>query len=149
MAVARASCLNDDMTKLGKTFRISMALAALTLAGCSAPETVAVSPAAVSTSVPASIKPAVETKSISEQIDDVYVSMLQEDNPGLAVAEPEDMIAIGKAFCTMYDGGATSSDINNYILTAAGPGYTLKELISMHGGAVGAYCQEHLDKLGE
>ncbi len=126
-----------------------MALAALTLSGCTAPETVTVSPALASTTAPATTKPAIETKPMSEQIDDVYVSMLLEENPGLAVAEPEDLIAIGKSFCTMYDGGATSSDVNSFILTAAGPGYTLKELVSMHGGAVGAYCQEHLDKLGE
>lgn len=148
MAVVRASCLNDDMSKLGNTFMISMALASLTLAGCTAPATVAVTPAPVPTTAPVTSAATVETKSRAEQIDDIYVDSLQEDHPGLTVAEPADLIDIGKGFCTMYDGGATSSDVNSYILTAAGIAYTVKELISMHGGAVGAYCPEHMDKLG-
>lgn len=125
-----------------------MALAALMLAGCTAPAIVAESSAPVPTAAPPTIAPAVETKPRSEQIDDIYVDSLQEDHPGLTVAEPADLIDIGKGFCTMYDGGATSSDVNSYILTASGFAYTVKELVSMHGGAVGAYCPEHLDKLG-
>ena len=136
------------MTKLGNTFRISLAVAALMMAGCSAPTAESSTPAPTTSAAPATSSPAAETKTREEQVDDTYVNTLQEDNPGLTVAQPADLISIGKGFCTMYDGGATSSDVNSYILTAAGLAYTVKELISMHGGAVGAYCPEHIDKLG-
>jgi hypothetical protein len=48
----------------------------------------------------------------------------------------------------MYNGGATSSDVNAYILKGAGWAYTVPQLLAMHGSALGAFCPEHIDKLG-
>lgn len=118
------------------------------MAGCSAPTAESSTPAPTTSAAPATSSPSAETKTREEQVDDIYVNTLQENNPGLTVAQPADLISIGKGFCTTYDGGATSSDVKSYILTAAGLAYTVKEPISMHGGAVGAYCPEHIDKLG-
>jgi hypothetical protein len=59
------------------------------------------------------------------------------------------MITIGQGFCKMYDGGATGTDVNNYILKAAGWAYTVPQLVSMHGAAVGAFCSQYIDEMGK
>lgn len=59
----------------------------------------------------------------------------------------ESLLTIGRGFCEMYDGGAESSDINEFILNGMGFAYTLKQLTSVHGYAVGALCPEHIGKL--
>jgi hypothetical protein len=58
------------------------------------------------------------------------------------------MITIGQGFCKMYDGGAKGSDVNSYILSAAGVAYTVPQLVAMHGSAVGAFCPQYSDKVG-
>lgn len=58
------------------------------------------------------------------------------------------LITIGEGVCTFYDNGATSTDVNDFLLTAAGVTYTVAEFAAMHGAAVGAFCPEHLGKLG-
>ena len=49
--------------------------------------------------------------------------------------------------CTFYDNGAISSEVNNFLLTAAGVTYTAAEFAAMHGAAVAAFCPEHMSKL--
>jgi len=83
-----------------------------------------------------------------DQIEAIYLAGAREDQPGLASAEDDGMITIGRGFCKMYDGGATTKDVTNYILKAAGWAYTVPQLTSMLGAAVGALCPQHIDKLG-
>ncbi|MBT2538678.1 DUF732 domain-containing protein [Arthrobacter sp. ISL-69] len=135
-----------------------LALSALVLTGCSAatsnPEAAPtatagnVSPSAAS-KAPTAAAAATKTPSREEQIKKIYLDGIYESEPALRSAGAgEDLVAIGQGFCDMYDGGAKGSDINNYILTAAGWAYTVKQLVAVHGAAVGAYCPEHIEKMG-
>lgn len=78
----------------------------------------------------------------------IYLEKIREAQPALEATPDEDLITIGEGFCKMYDGGAVGADINDYILTAAGVAYTVQQLVSMHGAAVGAFCPKHIDKMG-
>ena len=80
--------------------------------------------------------------------DAVFIGQITKAHPGLQYEDAEGMITIGKSFCTMYDNGATTSRINEFILGVAGVAYTMPQLVAMHGTGVGAFCPEHLSKLG-
>ncbi|MFK0072695.1 DUF732 domain-containing protein [Arthrobacter woluwensis] len=124
----------------------------LVLVGCSAPAvesapTVTVAGPTVTVAAE-SPSPAVTAKARAEQIDDIYLSTLRKEQPALKAADGADLISIGKGFCDFYDHGATGSDINSYILKAAGWGYTVPQLVAVHGAAVGAYCPKYISKMG-
>lgn len=90
-----------------------------------------------------------KTATRDEQIKEIYLESIYKSEPGLrAAGAGDDLVSIGQGFCDMYDGGAKGSDINDYILTAAGWAYTVKQLVAVHGSAVGAYCPEHIEKMG-
>lgn len=134
--------------------------AVLVLSGCATeqdqPATEASPTPTATTASPKSstTKPAPKTTkaepaiSRDDQIEQVYLGSVREEYPELQFSEDDDLVAIGEGFCQFYDGGAKSSDVNDFILTATGVEYTLNELIVMHGAAVGAFCPEHMDKLG-
>ena len=83
-----------------------------------------------------------------EQIKEIYLEAIYKSEPALrAAGAGDDLVSIGQGFCDMYDGGAKGSDINNYILTAAGWAYTVKQLVAVHGAAVGAYCPKYIDRM--
>lgn len=84
----------------------------------------------------------------SAAVDDVFIDQITGAQPTLNYKDIEGMITIGKSFCTMYDNGATSSRINEFILGVAGVAYTVPELVAMHGAGVGAFCPEHVGKVG-
>lgn len=83
-----------------------------------------------------------------DQINAIYLKGIRSDQPALSTAADADLISIGKGLCKLYDGGAKGSDVNHYILTAAGWAYTVPQLESMHGAAVGAFCPQYIDKMG-
>jgi hypothetical protein len=83
-----------------------------------------------------------------DQIRDIYLDNILDEQPGLEDVPGEDLVTMGQGFCQMYDGGAVGADVNEYILTAAGVAFTVHELVAVHGAAVGAFCPEHLDKMG-
>lgn len=130
-----------------------LALPALLLTGCGSgpataePATSPATTAAVESPTPTpSAEPALSRE---EQVKEIYLESIYEANPGLRGAGAgDDLVSIGQGFCQMYDGGAMGSDINDYILTAAGWAYTVPQLTAVHGAAVGAYCPEHEDKMG-
>ncbi|MCW3768898.1 DUF732 domain-containing protein [Paenarthrobacter sp. PAE-2] len=132
-------------------------LAVLALSGCSGASTQSseFSTAPPAATVTATSKPstssAAATKKAStreEMVRDIYLEAIYESEPALKSAGAgEDLVSIGQGFCDMYDGGAVGTDINNYILTAAGWAYTVPQLVAVHGAAVGAYCPQHEDKM--
>lgn len=142
---------------------VLLAVPALLLTGCSSAaegSQPSVSAAAVTTqSATATASPtpkATATASASasattrdQQVNKIYLESLYKSDAALRSADGADLISIGKSFCDMYDGGAKGSDINNYILTAAGWAYTVKQLVAVHGSAVGAFCPEHIEKMGQ
>ncbi|WP_298590287.1 DUF732 domain-containing protein [uncultured Kocuria sp.] len=134
--------------------------AVLVLSGCAAeqeqPATEASpTPTATTASLKSSTtKPAPKTTkaepalSRDEQIEQVFLGSVRDEYPELQFSEDGDLVSVGEGLCQLYDGGAKTSDVNDFILTAAGVEYTLNELVAMHGAAVGAFCPEHIDKLG-
>ncbi|MDP9999071.1 DUF732 domain-containing protein [Pseudarthrobacter sulfonivorans] len=136
-----------------------LALPALLLTGCAsgpaaaepAPSAAAVTPMASPSVTPTRTPTPTVTKAATreEQVKKIYLEGIYEAEPALrAAGAGEDLMSIGQGFCDMYDGGAKGSDINNYILTAAGWAYTVNQLVAVHGSAVGAYCPEHVEKMG-
>ncbi|WP_160664085.1 DUF732 domain-containing protein [Pseudarthrobacter sp. ATCC 49987] len=83
-----------------------------------------------------------------DQINAIYLKGIRSDQPALGVAADADLISIGQGLCKLYEGGAKGTDVNHYILTAAGWAYTVPQLVSMHGAAVGAFCPQYIDKMG-
>jgi PBP1b-binding outer membrane lipoprotein LpoB len=134
-----------------KKILVPVTLAALVLAGCSSTASVSAQQKTTSTPSPSTMSaspsptPSATTAAPSraEQIQEVFLESVRNAQPGLTSAADEDLVAIGKGFCEMYDGGAVGSDINNYILKAAGVAYTAQQLVAVHGAAVGAFCPEH------
>ncbi|WP_168796592.1 DUF732 domain-containing protein [Arthrobacter echini] len=92
--------------------------------------------------------PTVSSLTRDEQIEEVFLDQVRGAQPNLESREGDGMVIIAEAFCTGYDNGATSNEINDFILEAAGDAYTVMELVTIHGAAVGAFCPEHIDKLG-
>lgn len=129
-------------------------MVAILLTGCAS----AASTAAPSASEPipsvssakASAAPVITKAAASreDQVKAIYLASVRKDQPGLVSAEDAGMITIGQGFCKMYEGGAKGSDVNAYILKAAGWAYTVPQLVSMHGSAVGAFCPDYIDKMG-
>lgn len=91
--------------------------------------------------------PTATAASSQDQVRAIYLDAVRKGQPALQSAADDDLVTIGQGFCKMYAGGAVGSDINNYILTAAGMAYTVPQLISMHGSAVGAFCPEYTSKV--
>ncbi|WP_422390189.1 DUF732 domain-containing protein [Arthrobacter sp. N1] len=84
----------------------------------------------------------------SPEIDAVFIDQLVGSEPTLGLKDSAGVIVIGKSFCQIYDNGGSSSDVSDLILQGAGFENTLPELVSIHGAGVGAYCPEHIGKLG-
>lgn len=139
-----------------------LALPALLLTGCAsgAPMAGPATGSAATTAAPSTITtpkptptptPTPTTKKLTreEQVNEIYLDNVYKSEPALRAADAgEDLISIGQGFCKMYDGGAKGSDVNDFILTAAGWAYTVKQLVAVHGSAVGAFCPEHIEKIG-
>jgi hypothetical protein len=136
---------------------VLLASAALLLAGCSSGPATA-GPAASITTERATASPSATsaptvtvTKAATrdEQIKEIYLENIYDSEPALrAAGDGDSLVSIGQSFCDMYDGGAKGSDINDFILKGAGWAYTVRQLVAVHGSAVGAYCPEHIDKMG-
>jgi hypothetical protein len=137
-----------------KTSLAPIAVAALMLAACGSGTTsqtgTSSSPAPTTVSASPSTEPGATptVASREDQIRDIYLDNILDEQPGLEDVPGEDLVTMGQGFCQMYDGGAVGADINEYILTAAGVAFTVHELVAVHGAAVGAFCPEHLDKMG-
>jgi hypothetical protein len=134
-----------------------LALPALLLTGCaSGPSTTEAASAATvmpaAATQPATPKPTptpTKTATREEQMKEIYLEGIYKSEPALrAAAAGADLVDVGQGFCKMYDGGAKGSDINKYILTAAGWAYTVNQLVAVHGAAVGVYCPKYIDKMG-
>lgn len=80
-------------------------------------------------------------------MEEVYLSQLRETHASLTTAADDSLVGIGEGVCDIYDKGNSSDDVNNFLAIGAGVAYTLKELASMHGAAVAAFCPEHLPTL--
>lgn len=126
---------------------VAVAPLLLALAGCSA---AGAEPApTVTVTVAAEAPTPAETeKTRAEQIDDIYLGSLYKSDSGLKAFDRAELVKFGKRFCDVYDTGGTSSDINRIILKAAGVIYTARQMVTIHGAAVGAYCPEHISKIG-
>jgi hypothetical protein len=141
---------------MNKSLALIAALPALLLTGCAsgpatteAASTATVTPAAATQSAtPKPTPTTTKTATREEQMKEIYLEGIYKSEPALRAAGA-DLVDIGQGFCKMYDGGAKGSDINKYILTAAGWAYTVGQLASVHGAAVGVYCPEHIDKMGQ
>lgn len=136
---------------------VLLALPAFLLAGCSSEPTTAepvasAAPVVATASPSATLKPTpkpTKTATGEEQVKEIYLESLYKSEPGLrAAGAGDDLVSIGQGFCDMYDGGAKGSDINAFILKGAGWAYTVRQLVAVHGSAVGAFCPEHIDKMG-
>lgn len=131
---------------------LPVAVAALMLAGCGsgpshtpssstqAPVTTTATP-----SPPPSVTPA---DSRANQIKAIYLDNIRDEQPALMDVPADDLVTMGRGFCSMYDGGAVGADINEYILEEGGVGFTVEELVAVHEAAVGAFCPRHIDKMG-
>ena len=137
---------------------VVLTLSALLMTGCaaqgegSAPSS-SQAPASpsVSSATASPVSAAVATTKAAtrqDQVNAIYLKGVRGDQPGLNAAADADLISIGQDLCKMYDGGAKGSDVNHFILTAAGWAYTVPQLVSMHGAAVGAFCPQYIDKMG-
>lgn len=84
---------------------------------------------------------------LDEQVEEVFLSQVRESHPNLEYTEGDSMIEIAKSFCVMFDNGAESSEINDFILIGAGVAYSLTELLSIYGAGVAAFCPEHVEKI--
>ena len=130
-------------------------MVAILLTGCASGASTASPSAIAPTPSTSSAKPSVTptateaAASREDKIKALYLAGVRDGQPGLASAGDDDMITIGQGFCKMYEGGATGSDVNNYILKAAGWAYTVPQLVSMHGAAVGAFCSQYIDEMGK
>ncbi|GGH94701.1 DUF732 domain-containing protein [Arthrobacter liuii] len=133
-----------------------LALPALLLTGCSAAQTAATpqtstasaaSPSVSATPAAAAVA-ATKAPSREDQVKEIYLNAIYKSEPALRnTGVDNDLVDIGQGFCKMYDGGAMGSDINSFILKAGGVAYTVKQLVAVHGAAVGAYCPQHMDKM--
>lgn len=139
---------------------IALLCCAAALTGCAAQaessrppssQQVAAGPSVSSTTASPVSATAATTKAATreDQINAIYLKGVRNDQPALSAAADADLISIGKGLCKLYDGGAKGSDVNHYILTAAGWAYTVPQLVSMHGAAVGAFCPQYLDKMSQ
>ena len=133
-----------------------LALPALLLTGCSSGPAVAEPSVSVQQAAPSpSAKPtptptATKAATREDQIKELYLENIYDSEPALRAAnDGESLVSIGQGFCDMYDGGAKGSDINDFILKGAGWAYTVRQLVSVHGSAVGAYCPEHIEKMSQ
>jgi|GEM_PF-6778692 len=133
--------------KLFAVAPLLIALAGCSTAGAESVPTVTVAGPTVTVAA-AEPSPAVTEKNGAEQIDDVFLESLYKNQPALKYADGASLISVGKSFCDLYDHGATGSDINSFILKAAGVAYTVPQLVAVHGAAVGAYCPQYISKIG-
>src|SRR5688572_25645468 len=115
---------------------LPVAVTALMLAGCGSgpshtpssstqvPVTTTAEP-----SPPPSVAPA---DSRADQIKAIYLDNIRDEQPGLMDVPGDDLVTMGRGFCSMYDGGAVGADINDYILEEGGVGFTVEELVAVH-----------------
>jgi hypothetical protein len=131
---------------------LPVAVAALMLAGCGSGSSHTPSSstqAPVTTTATASPPPSVTpADSRADQIKAIYLDNIRDEQPALMDVPGDDLVTMGRGFCSMYDGGAVGADINEYILEEGDVGFTVEELVAVHGAAVGAFCPRHIDKMG-
>ncbi|MCQ1999544.1 DUF732 domain-containing protein [Arthrobacter zhaoxinii] len=77
----------------------------------------------------------------------VYLAQLRKAHASLLTAPDDGLIGIGEGVCTFYDNGATSAEVNDFLLIGAGVAYTVTEFAAMHGAAVAAFCPEYMAQL--
>ncbi|MHA7262581.1 DUF732 domain-containing protein [Arthrobacter sp. TMN-37] len=85
-----------------------------------------------------------------EQLNDkAFLEYVRRRHPDLQVTDGDKIITIAEAFCRMYDQGGTREDATRLIREAAGARsmYTSKELRTISGSGVAAFCPEHVNKL--
>lgn len=145
--------------KSGLASATACAVLLVSLAGCSGneeaptaqqPASPAPAPTVTVTVTPSSspTPTATATSSPLTAYQEVYLSQLRKSHPNLITAPDDGLINIGEGICTIYDTGATSTEVNDFLLISAGVAYSVAEFASIHGAAVAAFCPEYMDKLG-
>ena len=99
------------------------------------------------TPTPTPTKPTSAPATPKATVESVYLSELRKAHASLTTATDESLIGVGEAICTMYDSGATTSQVNDYLVTASGVTFTAMEYAAMHGVGVAAFCPDHLQQL--
>jgi hypothetical protein len=146
---------------------VPIAMAALLLTGCgsgtSSQTAAPATPGLTTTSATPSPEPTATSAvdSQEDQVQDLYLDSIRDEQPALMEESDEDLVTMGQGFCDMYDGGAVGADIHDFILSVAdadindfmlleaGAAFTVHELVAVHEAAVGAYCPQHTDKMGQ
>lgn len=82
-----------------------------------------------------------------KQVEAVFLKLVRDGNAGLSSAADADLIELAKSICALYKGGASGSEVNDILYKGSGVTYTLKELASLNGSGVAAFCPEYMDKL--
>lgn len=139
--------LNQGMKNLAKHWLSIAGIAAL-LTGCSAGETGAgqVKETTAATTTPATSAPASDSTR-EKQVEAVFLKIVRDGNAGLDSAADADLVELAKSICELYKGGASGADVNDSLSKGAGVTYTLKELVSINGSGVAAFCPEYTDRL--
>lgn len=97
-----------------------------------------------SVSPAATVEPAIDTEELRESVAErAYLSTVED----YTYPSTESALMVGRAACSLLDGGATPEELAAEVIMATEPvipGYRNSELPNFYGAAMGSLCQEHM-----